>query len=71
MEGTEHATPGNVLFFNSIPYQTHCDICPMSHQVASTSGKIELKTRYFLQNIAFLSQSRRSIDITNAPPVLN
>ena len=50
-------------------YQTHCDICPMSHQVASTSGKIELKTRYFLQNIAFPSQSRRSI--TNAPPVLN
>ena len=50
-------------------YQTHCDICPMSHQVASTSSKIELKTRYFLQNIAFLSQGRRPI--TNAPPVLN
>ena len=47
-------------------YQSHCD---MAHQVASTSGKIELKTRYFLQNIAFPSQSRRSI--TNAPPVLN
>ena len=46
-------------------YQTHCDICPMSHRVASsTSGKIQLKTGYFLQNIAFLSQSRRFI--TNA-----
>ena len=50
-------------------YQTHCDICPMSHRVVSTSGKIELKTRYFLQNKTFLSQSRRCI--TNAPPVLS
>ena len=41
----------------------------MSHRVASTSGKIQLKTRYFLQNIAFLSHSRRSI--TNAPLVLS
>ena len=50
-------------------YQTHCDICPMSHRVALTSGKMELKTRYFLQNIAFLSQSRSSI--ANAPPVVS
>ena len=28
-------------------YQTHCDVCPMSHWVVSTSGKLELKTRYF------------------------
>ena len=41
----------------------------MSHRVVSTSGKIELKTRYFLQNKTFLSQSRRCI--TNAPPVLS
>ena len=41
----------------------------MSYRVASTSGKIELKTRYFLQNIAFFAESRKSI--TNTPPVLN
>ena len=50
-------------------YQTHCDICPVSHRVASTSCKIEQKTRHFLQNIAFLSQSRRYF--TNAPLVLS
>ena len=41
----------------------------MSHWVASTSGKEKLKTSYFLQNIAFLCQSRRSIK--NVPPVLS
>ena len=46
------------VYMYKLPYQTHCDICPMSYQVASTSGKIELKTRYFLQNIAFFSESR-------------
>ena len=57
------------LYFVVNQIELQKDICPMSHRTVSTSCKIELKTRYFLQNIAFLFQSRRSI--TNALPVLS